>query len=825
MHPVDLDSIIEKNYKGEEHHLHDQDFDIWEGSEDGGEGLGQQMWEVIPSAGEFASSASSWLYSALPLGGQNEDGDEDVGKDSDGNAEEISNLGGNTSPTLLSSTTTFDTNRNYSKSSANTSNPSSSSSRTKGQRHQHSLHSTSSTSSNGGADETRSSTSPTGSAGATSSTATSAFSLRHLKQSRALLFELFRGNFKKVRHLSHGAFNELYSAYQTQSAAGSLFAFFHGDDSSSADEQVSQSPVARFLRFVFLLLQRWLSTFLDVIIQGMVFMAALFYMLKSRVSVLHYVDEFLAVIDSSRMCYHCVERVLRAILYSAVKMCVFYTLYTWWICSFFEVPLVFIPTVLAGAMALVPVIDPIYIPVLANIYVYVKSGTMWPDATLCAFINGMVWWNVTVAIYMEIPESNPWLTGLGVVLGISHFGVKGVVLGPVLVTLPLLCYELLFVFNASVAEQGTTVPSPNSPRKIEVAAPATAAGGRTGWGGGASVGGRKLGDGMLRDSSSALSSSEEQHAAQHAQHIDDPPGAGTFVTSGGGSSSSSSRTVQNRAQEKPRRRARSTMAHAAPPHQASSSGGAQHQYSTQQAEHHRHRATSADHLQQVQMTTATSGGTGTAERTRHMRDLIERHDGKSILREVLSPMPSSNTRMPTMVVSAGTGGRAGLQQQVQDTRSLNVNSRSTKKMTYNNAAPPGQPHQLMDRQNQTLSQQKKSKRDKRTSKNPHPPPTANPYPISPDYGLSGDIAFAGMEKNTLQRQHNQVGSHGHRAVVNFDPEVSVRDVVEEDQEREDAPEDGASFSDSSSATEDPSAIASKEGSKESTLVATDKRDI
>ncbi|CAD7957743.1 unnamed protein product [Amoebophrya sp. A120] len=380
------------------------------------------------------------------------------------------------------------------------------------------------------------------------------FSLRELKQARALLFELFRGNFTQAKRLSSEAFNEVYSAYQSNRLTSFKSLFQQG--APGQEGQQGQSPISRFLQFVVLLLQHWLATFLEVIFQGIVFICALFYMLKSRVSVMHYFDEFLAVIDSSRMCYSCVERVLNAILYSAVKMCVFYTLYTWFICSFFELPLVFIPTIIAGIMALIPVVDPIYVAFLANFYVYwnysnmeqrplansyvywnysnmeqqqllaarnlhaaaasassgaadnsfaettstsiltppfsmfsfrsdmstaadstsplhqhqasilsrASSATSAPSdatsyafywASICFLINLTTWWNVTVAIYMEIPESNPWLTGLGVVLGISHFGVKGVVLGPVLVVIPLLCYELLFVFNNVVVDKSS----------------------------------------------------------------------------------------------------------------------------------------------------------------------------------------------------------------------------------------------------------------------------------------------------------------------------------------------------------------------------------
>ena len=42
-------------------------------------------------------------------------------------------------------------------------------------------------------------------------------------------------------------------------------------------------------------------------------------------------------------------------------------------------------------------------------------------------------------IYAEIPDANPWLTGLGVVLGVGRFGLAGVVLGPLLASVPFLC--------------------------------------------------------------------------------------------------------------------------------------------------------------------------------------------------------------------------------------------------------------------------------------------------------------------------------------------------------------------------------------------------
>ena len=60
-------------------------------------------------------------------------------------------------------------------------------------------------------------------------------------------------------------------------------------------------------------------------------------------------------------------------------------------------------------------------------------------------LNLAVWWQVPTVIYAEIPEANAWLTGLGVVLGVGQFGLAGVVLGPLLASVPLICHSAILL--------------------------------------------------------------------------------------------------------------------------------------------------------------------------------------------------------------------------------------------------------------------------------------------------------------------------------------------------------------------------------------------
>ena len=51
--------------------------------------------------------------------------------------------------------------------------------------------------------------------------------------------------------------------------------------------------LTRFLSLLVLLILHWFSTMFDVVLQTVIFATALFYLLQTRISVLHYVDEFL----------------------------------------------------------------------------------------------------------------------------------------------------------------------------------------------------------------------------------------------------------------------------------------------------------------------------------------------------------------------------------------------------------------------------------------------------------------------------------------------------------------------------------------------------
>jgi predicted PurR-regulated permease PerM len=193
-------------------------------------------------------------------------------------------------------------------------------------------------------------------------------------------------------------------------------------------------------------------TFLfDSVLQALVYLTALFLLLQSQVGFYHYTAVLLHFIDPSTMLYRAIHRALRAILLSSLKMAVFHAGLTWLMFSFFNFPLVCIPTVTAFILGLVPVISPVYVAAIPlPIWTYANGDTV--ATVFLLVVCFIVWWSVGPSIYAEIPDSSVWMTTFSVGLGISLFGARGVIIGPMIATIPFALYGLAsnYITNADM---------------------------------------------------------------------------------------------------------------------------------------------------------------------------------------------------------------------------------------------------------------------------------------------------------------------------------------------------------------------------------------
>ncbi|KAL8435131.1 hypothetical protein Efla_006352 [Eimeria flavescens] len=278
-----------------------------------------------------------------------------------------------------------------------------------------------------------------------------------------LLGHLREGNFLSALKQSLEASQEIYSLTSEawwkyfSNHAHTLLAWLF--NSGFGAWRVCCFVVAFLLRF-------FLSAF-DLLFQFVVFVGALYALLCSPKSTLDLVDEVLCVVDPSAILSASVNEKIRAILFSSVKKVWFYSLFTWFIFESTGMPVVYVPTAVSCLLALLPLLPPETVSILPAVALWLHKepeqggplGGGLPEwgpwfaaphrlAALCVCgANALVWWNVTTSIYREIPDASPWLVGLSAALGLSTLGLKGIILGPVLATMPLIVISAASKFN------------------------------------------------------------------------------------------------------------------------------------------------------------------------------------------------------------------------------------------------------------------------------------------------------------------------------------------------------------------------------------------
>jgi hypothetical protein len=223
---------------------------------------------------------------------------------------------------------------------------------------------------------------------------------------------------------------------------------------------------SRLLLVPILLVLSVVGSVFDLVVHSVVFLSALYYLLSAEVSVEEFLHQFLAPVDRNGRMVQTFSATVRRILLSALRMCIFFSLFTWLIYGFLDMPVVYVPTLAAGLIALVPVVDPVIVPIMAPFYQLVLGNFYL--AVIGFTANGIIWWFVTTAIYAEIPDSNPWLAAFSVALGINAFGVKGVLIGPLVAAVPIVSYQLITSFNRQNIEDEKS-PAPTTGTRLSSA--------------------------------------------------------------------------------------------------------------------------------------------------------------------------------------------------------------------------------------------------------------------------------------------------------------------------------------------------------------------
>ncbi|KAI9175769.1 hypothetical protein H9P43_006133 [Blastocladiella emersonii ATCC 22665] len=183
---------------------------------------------------------------------------------------------------------------------------------------------------------------------------------------------------------------------------------------------------------VLISITQYLLDAFDFIFQGIMFLITLHTLVSRETSVTEWFAHLLILADPEQELTRSLEDNIVSVLMCTTKLTVFHTLLTWFTFSAFGVDLVYISTALTVVLSIVPLVPPMWIAVPAAISLYWQTR-FW-SATALLVIHFYAAWFVDPAFFAEIPEVNPYFSALAFILGLWAFGLEGLVLGPLLMT-------------------------------------------------------------------------------------------------------------------------------------------------------------------------------------------------------------------------------------------------------------------------------------------------------------------------------------------------------------------------------------------------------
>eukprot|EP00002_Diphylleia_rotans_P025615 TRINITY_DN5070_c0_g1_i1.p1 TRINITY_DN5070_c0_g1~~TRINITY_DN5070_c0_g1_i1.p1 ORF type:complete len:787 (+),score=152.85 TRINITY_DN5070_c0_g1_i1:64-2424(+) len=184
------------------------------------------------------------------------------------------------------------------------------------------------------------------------------------------------------------------------------------------------------------------SNIFVVVVAGMVYLSALLYLLDGDDPVGFISKLIPGSPEMQRHTESALRQAIQGIFIVTFKIAAFHSLVTWNLCNLFDAPFVYIPTAAASMLA---VLGYSYTNgLLVSLQVFLVRGG-W-ISILPGAIHVVISMVVDQALYYEIPSAHPFIVGISIFTGLYNFGLQGVIIGPILVCLVVITYDLYSSF-------------------------------------------------------------------------------------------------------------------------------------------------------------------------------------------------------------------------------------------------------------------------------------------------------------------------------------------------------------------------------------------
>ena len=190
----------------------------------------------------------------------------------------------------------------------------------------------------------------------------------------------------------------------------------------------------------------------DVLLQFIVFIGALFFFMESDESFVAMTVKIVPVSrEQQRYLYETIHQNIIQVFVTSLLLSFSHGLATLLYFSIFGLDFAYSSAFIVGAMALFPLTSPwlIYAPSLLIAYLHGSGYVLYIAIGL--FVLEQVMGMVDEQIYHMIPGSSPYLTGIGLAVGVSTFGVQGILLGPMLIVTTKTLFNI-FCLNVAQPE-------------------------------------------------------------------------------------------------------------------------------------------------------------------------------------------------------------------------------------------------------------------------------------------------------------------------------------------------------------------------------------
>ena len=199
-------------------------------------------------------------------------------------------------------------------------------------------------------------------------------------------------------------------------------------------------------------------------------------------SITAWMSQLLVLVDPHGDATTALEDNLISVIFCTAKLTLFHALLTWLSFSVLGAPLVYMSTFATALLTVVPVVPPMWIALPPALALWLVDGRMWAGIALMAvhmfaawFVDGTLTSRFPPrclaadaipcsigAFYALIPDVNPYFSAMGFLLGLWAFGLEGLILGPLLMSvLPTI---LAIVSSRLSADEAATSSDPISPR-------------------------------------------------------------------------------------------------------------------------------------------------------------------------------------------------------------------------------------------------------------------------------------------------------------------------------------------------------------------------